>query len=200
VSWNVVWKGEAVLRRATTGPVVLEEAGEALATALRRASIDVRVVRDIEPVLWTKLLFNLNNAINALSGLPLREELSQRGWRSVVAACQREGLAAMRAAGIRPVRLGRLDARVAARLLPAPDFVFRLLAGAMIRIDPAARSSMADDLDRGRTTEVDWLNGAVVRLGARHGVPTPVNERVVDAIRARERGERRAIAPSDLAR
>lgn len=203
VSWNVVWRDERTLRRATTGPIVIEAHGDdAIVSrtidALTRAKLDAHHAEPIEPVLWTKLLFNLNNAINALSGLTLRDELGARAWRRVIAACQREGLAAMQAAGLRPVRLGRLDARLSSRILVAPDPIFRLVAGAMIRIDPTARSSMADDLEHGRTTEVDFLNGAIVRLGAQHGVPTPVNSRIVEAIHAAERGERRVHSPETL--
>ncbi len=49
-----------------------------------------------------KLLMNLNNAINALSGLPLRDQLGQRAYRRCLALCQREALAAYRASGITP--------------------------------------------------------------------------------------------------
>lgn len=200
VSWNVTWRDERTLRRATSGPVIVDGDPRLapLLASLRRAGIDARGVSPIEPVLWTKLLFNLNNALNALSALPLRDELSDRRWRRVLAASIREGLAAMRAAGIRAARLGRMDPQLSSRVLPAPDWLFRLVAGAMVRIDPAARSSMADDLDRGRRTEIDDLNGAVVRLGALHGVPTPVNARVVAAIRAREAGEPLRVSPEEL--
>lgn len=203
VSWNVVWKDARTLRRSTSGPVILERhpadpiVDRAIA-ALRSAGLEAHGADPIEPVLWTKLLFNLNNAANALSSLPLRDQLSMRPWRRVVAAMQREGLAVMRAAGIPPVRIGRLDPRLSARLLPLPDPIFRALAGTMIRIDPAARSSMADDLARGAATEIELLNGAIVREGRARGVPTPVNARVVDAIRARERGSSAAIDPAAL--
>lgn len=203
VSWNVVWRDERTLRRSTTGPLVLERIGDdpvvrRTIAALRSAGIDARGASPIEPILWTKLLFNLNNAVNAVSGLPLAAELSDRRWRRVLAACQREGLAAMRAAKVRSVRIGVLDPRLASRVLPLPDALFRMLAGAMVRIDPAARSSMADDLDRGRKTEIEYLNGAVVTLGAAHGVATPVNARVVEAIHRRERGDRAVIDPAEL--
>jgi 2-dehydropantoate 2-reductase len=75
---------------------------------------------------------------------------------------------------------------LAASLLPVPDFVFERVAAAMLKIDPEARSSMAEDLAQRRPTEIDALNGAVVRYGAEANVPTPLNARVVEAIRAAE--------------
>jgi 2-dehydropantoate 2-reductase len=50
---------------------------------------------------------------------------------------------------------------------------------------------MLQDLERGAKTEVDLINGAVVERGLEHGVPTPVNERVVELVHAMEKGERR---------
>jgi 2-dehydropantoate 2-reductase len=56
-----------------------------------------------------------------------------------------------------------------------------------VQVDPEARSSMWEDLERRHLTEVDYLNGEIVRLGAAHGVPTPVNARLIELIRAAER-------------
>lgn len=203
VSWNVVWTDACTLRRTTSGPIVIEQRGDdaiVLRTlrALRDAGLPAQGADPIEPILWSKLLFNLNNAVNAISGVPLAEELSDRRWRRVVAACMREGLEAMRAAGIEPARLGRMEPRLSAWFLPAPDPVFRALAGAMVRIDPAARSSMADDLARGRKTEIGHLQGAIVALGAKMRVPTPVCRRVVEAIHRMERGEPAGVSAEQL--
>jgi 2-dehydropantoate 2-reductase len=79
-----------------------------------------------------------------------------------------------------------------------PDGVFRLLAQSVLAIDPVARSSMWEDLEAGRTTEIDWINGEVVRLGAEHGVPTPVNARLVELIRLAETGGRRSWSGREL--
>ncbi len=195
VSWNVVWRDDErapTLRRSTSGPLVIEQrarddAGDALVRALRAAELDARGHPEIERVLHTKLLFNVNNAVNALSGLTLREQLADRRFRRLMASVIGEGLACMRAANIRPMRLGLLDPRLASIVLPAPDLVFRTVARSMIRVDPEARSSMADDLARGRLTEVDDLNGAIVRLGDEQGVPTPINARIVALVHDAER-------------
>jgi 2-dehydropantoate 2-reductase len=68
----------------------------------------------------------------------------------------------------------------------------------VLAIDPVARSSMWEDLEAGRATEIDWINGEVVRLGREHGVPTPVNSTLVELIRQAEDGGRRDWSGREL--
>ena len=68
----------------------------------------------------------------------------------------------------------------------------------MLRIDPLARSSMADDLARGRRSEIDWINGEVLRLAARLGHGAPVNARLCALIEQATSGTR-ASGPDLLA-
>ncbi len=204
VSFNVVWTtgadGGADLRQTTSGPVVLgDRAPAAVVQAFVRAGIPTLCHPDMPRVQWAKLLLNLNNAVNALSGRPLRDQLSDRGYRRVLAAAMGEAWSALDAAGIRPQPVGRMRPRLAPRILPLPDLVFRILAAPMIRIDPQARSSMADDLDRGRPTEIDDINGEVVALGQRVGVATPVNAHLVGLVHAAaQQGRRPRLAPAAL--
>lgn len=188
VSFNVIRQG-AALTQTTSGPVAIgqHDGREApLLAALQSTGLPCLSHPDMPGVLWGKLQFNLNNAINALSGLPLRQQLSDREFRRLLAAVMREGLAAQRAAGITPRRLGRMLPRLAPLALPLPDWLFFRVSGAMLKIDPGARSSMWDDLTRRKTTEIDLLNGEVVALGAQHGVPTPLNARIVALIKEAE--------------
>lgn len=193
VAWNVVWHGDDRLARMTSGPILVEKKagalGErvaALCKALDRDGLAASVAGDFERVLWSKLLFNLNNAINALLGVTLADELADRRCRRLIATAMKEGIAAMRAAGIRPYRLGRMSPEVAQVVLPLPDGIFRPLARSMLKVGDDARSSMYTDLSKGKATEIDHLNGAVVRLGKQHGVPTPLNQRIVDEIKKAE--------------
>jgi 2-dehydropantoate 2-reductase len=191
VPFNVVWTDTSPgvhLVQATSGEVVLEDVpGIApLVAALATGGIPVQRHPDMRRVQWAKLLLNLNNAINALSGMSLRNELSDRGYRRVLAAAMNEAWTVLRAARIEPAAVGRMRPKLAPWILPLPDLLFRVLAAPMIRIDPTARSSMADDLARRRPTEVDDINGEVVRLGKQVGVPTPVNTHLVALIHAAE--------------
>jgi 2-dehydropantoate 2-reductase len=152
-------------------------------TRFAAAGVPLKLHADLLPLQWGKLLLNLNNAVNALSGLPLREQLLQRDYRVCMAALIDEALAALRAAGIAPAKLTPLPPAALPGALRLPTALFRMLAARMLRIDAKARTSMADDLAHGRATEIDALCGEVVRLARRHGTAAPVNERISELVR-----------------
>jgi 2-dehydropantoate 2-reductase len=193
VPFNVVNQGKGHFHHGSEGD--LEVAGSELLdpwmAPFEQAGLPLKRHADMPAVLWSKLLLNLNNAVNALSGLPLKAELSQRAYRRCLALCQRETLALLDAAGIRPAKITALPPRWLPAALSVPDWLFRLLGNRMLAIDPVARSSMWEDLERGRRTEVDWINGEVLRLAGRLGRDAPINARMVGLIREAEAGGRR---------
>jgi 2-dehydropantoate 2-reductase len=188
VAFNVVQPAPATYYRATSGEIMVQrdDAVAALLEAADRAALPIRAREDMREVLHAKLLMNLNNAVNALSGLTLREQLGQRDYRRVLALCQEEALAVFAREGVAPARLGPIPPAATIRLLRCPDPIFKALAASSLRVDPQARSSMADDLALGRRTEVDELQGEVARLGEQHGIPTPACDRILDLVRKAE--------------
>ena len=101
-------------------------------------------------------------------------------------------------AGIAPARIGRVGPRLLPAILRLPDFLFALVARSMLRIDPEARSSMWEDLQAGRRTEVDYLNGAVLRLAQTQGRDAPLSRRVVQLMREAEAGRLGALPGPQL--
>lgn len=201
VPFNVVKRGPGAFHQASEGEPEVEDCA-ALApylTDFTRAGFALRQHRDMPPVQWAKLLLNLNNAINALSGLPLQQELAQRDYRRCLALAQAEALALLNEAGIHPARLTPLPAGWIPALLRLPDALFTRLARKMLAIDPSARSSMADDLAAGRQTEVDWINGEVVGLARQLGRQAPVNACLVSLVKAAEADEARWTGDALLA-
>ena len=190
VPFNVVRKAAAAFHRGTSGSLVLEAAPDGierqLLTALNAAGVHTMAVRNALEVQWGKLLLNLNNSINALSGVPLLEQISNRRYRRVMAAVVREGLSLLRAARIRPVMNVPLPAFALPWLLLLPDVLFLRVAKRLMDIDPQARSSMWEDLERGRATEIDFLNGEIVALARKLGRRAPINERIVELVRRAE--------------
>ncbi len=137
---------------------------------------------DIRAVQWGKLLLNLNNPVNALSDLPLRQELLDRDCRRVFAALQTEALRVMARAGIQPAQVTAVSPTLLPHVLRLPNWLFTRLAKRMLQIDAKARSSMWDDLEAGRVTEIDALSGAVVRLAVQHGMEAPLNARMCELL------------------
>jgi len=160
---------EGVAEVRGVGEVVLpREAGE-VADALRAGGARVRVVEDIEPVRWLKLA--VNAAINPITAL-------LRAKNGVVVENPYARLLAAEAAR----EAGRVAEAVGVRL-PA-DPVEEAMKVAEATKDNV--SSMLQDLSQCKRTEVDYINGAVVRLGERHGVEAPVNKALWALVKAAE--------------
>ncbi|MDX8468432.1 2-dehydropantoate 2-reductase [Mesorhizobium sp. VK23B] len=194
VLFNVVQSpdGETPFRvhRASEGDVMIDDGVEGLVDLLDVDGLAVEARADMKAVQWSKLLFNLNNALVALCGLPLATQLTDRRWRLILAGQVDEALAAMKAAGIKPARIAALPPALLPKVLRLPDWLFKLLARRMLAIDPNARSSMWDDLQRGRPTEIDELQGAILRLAQKTGVPVPLTKRIVALVRRAEADKR----------
>jgi 2-dehydropantoate 2-reductase len=186
VPFNVVAPGEGQFHRATSGDIVIEWDDAGTADRLSVPALKMRATDNIAGVQWGKLLVNLNNALNALAGVPLREELAQRSWRRLFADQMAEGLAAIRAEGIRPVSPTPIPAGWTPSLLRLPDAIFEAMLGRTMKIDPQARSSMSEDLQRGRRTEIDYLQGVIVEISDRHGLEAPLSRRIVALIKSAE--------------
>jgi 2-dehydropantoate 2-reductase len=186
VPFNVIALGEGRFHRATSGDIVIERDGAGTGLMLSVPGLAMRSTANIVGVQWGKLLVNLNNAINALSDLPLRQQLAQRSWRLLFADQIAEGLAAIRAEGIRPVSSTPVPSSWTPHLLRMPDTVFGLVLGRTMKIDPQARSSMWEDLQRGRRTEIDYLQGVITEIADRRQLEVPLSRRIVALIKRAE--------------
>lgn len=186
VPFNVVSKGEGRFHRGTSGDIVIERAARP-SPQLSVPGLTVRATDDIEAVQWGKLLVNLNNALNALADLPLRQQLAQRAWRRLFADQIAEGLAVVRAEGIEPRSPTPVPLSLTPHLLRLPDVVFRAVLSRTMKIDPEARSSMWEDLSRGRQTEIAHLQGVITELAARRGIDVPLSRRILSLIEDAQR-------------
>ena len=186
VPFNVIALGEGRFHRATSGDIVIEQDDAGTAEKLSVPGLTMRPTANIDGVQWGKLLVNLNNALNALADLPLRRQLAQRPWRRLFADQMAEGLAAIRAEGITPVSPTPIPAGWMPPLLRLPDVIFEAMLGRTMKIDPEARSSMWEDLQRGRRTEIDYFQGVINGIAERRGLDAPLSRRIVELIRTAE--------------
>ena len=157
--------GPGHIRHAGEGPTVIGMwSGGALGRARQiadyftGAGIETTAVEDVRSVVWGKLLVNVGiNAVTALTGIKNGQILDLEATRNLSRAAVEEAVAVAKALGV-----GVRD-----------DAVEHVLAVA--KATAANRSSMGQDVDHGRHTEIDAINGAVVREAAKVGVDTPVN-------------------------
>ena len=175
VAVGVIYVGAALdkdeLRTTGPGRVELGRAPhvDELAAALQAGGMAATVVDDPWPAVWRKLVGNAAvNPVSALVGITNGELLQHLAARIVDAAA-------------------REAARVAsAEGVPISDDEALTLWRAMAELTAANRSSMLQDVRNGRPTEIDWINGEVVRRGRRHSVPTPVNEALLKLVEVLE--------------
>jgi 2-dehydropantoate 2-reductase len=170
------WASPGVVRQSGTGEVVLRDpdvpAPAARATAVARdlfasAGIPVRVVRDLERETWRKALVNATiNPVTALHRI-LNGQVLEPPYLDEARALLREAQAAARAAGY-PFSDEEADAEL--------ERVARATA--------ENRSSMRQDVERGRPTEIDAISGAILRTALAHGIELPATRAVVERLRS----------------
>jgi 2-dehydropantoate 2-reductase len=190
VPYNIAYLGEGRFHKGVAGDLHADqrEGTRSLAEAVGTGPAALKLSDDMLGLAWGKLLINLNNAVNALSGKPLQDELRRRDYRRVFAASMREGLELLKRSEIEPATVGPISPQVLPRIVDSPDWLFNSVFLKRWKIDSRARSSMADDLAAGRKTEVDYLNGELVTLAERLQRDAPVNRAIVELVHKAEAG------------
>lgn len=192
VPYNVVYTEGGHFHCGTEGELYCQQHRSAtmLKQAADQANLAFQLKADMPSILWGKLLLNLNNPVNALSGIPLKQQLETREYRQIYAQCLKEGLAVLKAANIQPGQVAAVPVGVIPFILALPNFLFKRIAQKMLAIDPQARSSMWEDLQNKRPVEVDFITGEIISLGKKVNVPTPMNERLLQLVKsAQEAGK-----------
>ena len=184
VAFNVAQGAGGRFHRGTAGQLAAQETPllRMWKPHFTRAGLPLALHAELRNVQWGKLLLNLNNPVNALSGQALHTQLQDPALRREFAALMEEALDVMAHAGVRPARMTPLPWRLLVRVLHLPTPLFRVLARRMLRMDHLARSSMADDLAHGRPTEIDELCGEIVRLAHTAGRSAPLNSAMLARI------------------
>jgi 2-dehydropantoate 2-reductase len=168
VHWDV--KGDTTIGPFEPSPAPLAEA-ERLADACTRAGMPTAAVADARGPQWRKVIFNAaTNPVGALTGLTHGRVCEDPALRRLVSGLVDEGKAVAEAQGI------VLDAD--------PEDLIDHAARPEVAYDHKA--SMLQDVEARRRTEIDYLNGGIVRFGRELGVPTPLNEAVAAIVNGLE--------------
>ncbi len=150
------------------------EKTERVAALFSRAGVPCRISENMDGELWTKLIWNCAlNAVSALGRAKYGQIAASADARKVVETVVDEVLAVARAANIHPPGLEDPKTAIAGAFKIATQMA-------------EALSSTAQDMNRGKRTEIDSLNGYIARRGAELGVPTPVNHALYALVKLAE--------------
>ena len=146
-----------------------------VAALFARAGVGCKILENIEGELWTKLIWNCAlNAVSALGRAKYGEIAGNPEARKVLDTAVDEVFAVAKAAGVRFPSLENVEAARAGAFKIASQM-------------QETRSSTAQDMQRGKRTEIDSLNGFIAKRGAELGVPTPVNQALYALVKLAER-------------
>lgn len=185
VPFNVTPTAPGAFHCGTAGALVIEKniSIAPLAAALEASGQGVKRSEEILGDQWAKMIVNLNNGLNTLTGGTLREGLLQRDYRRTLAACVEE---AMEIAAKNNVTVGNFNGRSPAALMKTlrlPDVAYRVIMQTIVKIDAKARSSMLDDLEAGRVSEIGYLQGEIVNRAEKIGLSAPKNAAILAAVK-----------------
>lgn len=154
-----------------------------------REALPIEVTRDIEGAQWTKLLINHVNALPAITGLSVQEVIADAGLLRVMTASMRETVRLARKLGVRFGTVQGVSGGILNLIGVAPLWAgaaFPRLLGRRMGEVPNPGSTL-QSIRRGRLTEIDFLNGAVVAAASAAGLAAPVNAAIVELVHEVER-------------
>lgn len=169
---------------ATAPPEVLDRV-----VALLREALPVEVLPDLEGAIWTKLLINHVNALPAITGLSVQQTVADPRLLRILAGSLRETVHLANAIGVRFATLQGLPGWALPWLGRGPLWLAARLPVLLARRmgDVPNPASTLQSIRRGQLTEIDSLNGAVVRVAEEHGRAAPINAALVDLVHEVER-------------
>jgi len=176
-----------------------DEVVERVRSVLHKA-VPTSVTANIGGARWTKLIVNLNNVLPALCDASFKQVYKDRFLRRLAVHLMREGIAVAERAGIRLESIPGTSmplVTLAAYLPAALAGAIAARKAARIETHWQLKGSTWQSVARGRPTEIEYLNGEIVRIGRELHVPTPLNELVVTLIQ-RVTSEGRYLSPREI--
>jgi len=157
---------------------------ETMASILR-AAVPTTVSKNIQGAHWFKLVVNLNNAFPAINNTTFHEVFADRQMRELAVGAMREGLRVTKQSDIKLEPIPGASVALMNLMEFAPLQVAAMLFATRLRrieSEWPLLGSTLQSLRRSQPTEIDYLNGEVVRLGEQFGVPTPINSALVNMV------------------
>jgi len=162
---------------------------EEVAHILNQA-IPTRVTNNIQGAHWLKLIVNLNNALPAITNQTMDQIYTNASLRNLAVSLMREGLRVTNRAHVRLESLPQVSIALTKLVNWMPLSIAGRIAAAKVReltTEWPLWGSTLQSIQRGRPTEIDYLNGEIVELGKHYGQATPLNAKIVELVHQVER-------------
>jgi len=199
IGWGATMHAPGVYEKTSGGAIHIGELDGSISERIKKLEVALEVVcpvvisTNIRGALWSKMAINcMITTVGALTGQLLGEMLSERRVRQAFLVIYREVLDTASAAGIKVERTAANP-----RLFYLPPnagllnrFIKDVLMKILGRRYRKLKSSMLQSLERGRPSEIDYLNGYVVETAKKFGVPVPLNTLVTRMVKEIESGQR----------
>jgi len=153
-------------------------------SVLLNKAIGTDISEDIRAAHWTKLLWNLQTAVPAVTGLSCQDSYQYPKVRKLTSNLLKEGLKVIKADGIKIVDVPGFPIEPIETMdresLPIASAMLKKMVESLGKV-PVLGSTL-QSIKRGTSTEVDYLNGEIVNQGKKNGVPAPINSMIVGLV------------------
>lgn len=166
---------------------------------LNKYKIESKIVTDIQGYLWSKLIVNLQNAVTALTGQTIKESILNKDSRAIIIATMNEGLNVLKHSDIKYKTLPDIDPKITIKRLKILNSTFLKIGSRLMKLNETARGSIWQSLNRGKPTEIDYINGEIVNLAKKHNLEAPINKKLVELVKQAEKTKKKkSYEPSKL--
>jgi 2-dehydropantoate 2-reductase len=169
-----------------------------LINSFRKKGLSSITAERIEGFLWSKLIVNLQNAVSTLTNQSIKDSIVNFDSRSILIATMKEGLYVLEKSGISIDTLPDMDPKKMIYRLSNYNSIFLRIGSRFMGLKNA-RTSMWQSISRGRSTEIDYINGEIVSLAKKNNLHAPINEKIVELIKKTESEQlKKYYEPSEL--
>jgi len=183
---TVVYRGKLILGR----PFGKRDGKLEKVARILNQAVPTQVMHNIQGAHWLKLIVNLNNALPAITNQTMNQVYANASLRNLAVGLMREGLRIIDRANIRLESLPQVSVALTRLVNWMPSGIAGRIAAAKVRqltTEWPLWGSTLQSIQRGRPTEIDYLNGEIAELGKRFGEATPLNAKIVEWVHQVER-------------
>ena len=192
ILFNSVYKKPGFVNLTYKGGIVLESKDKKeskISEILKNACFKTIDVNDIKGYLYSKLVVNLQIAVTALTNQTITESIKDDCTREILVKTINEGINVIENSNIKLKTLPDIDPKKMVKRMKNLNKIILNLGTRFMGIKKDARNSMWQSLNRKKPTEIDFINGEIVRLAEKNNLDAPINKKLVELIKKAESSE-----------